>query len=68
MNSVIHIGGMSCGRCKARVEQAVGSLPGVESVEVSLESKSAAVAFNDAVVSLEIIEEKIEALGFEIAR
>ncbi len=35
--------GMSCGHCVAAVEKAVTAVPGVESVEVSLESNSAEV-------------------------
>ena len=33
------VSGMSCGHCKAAVEEEVGRVPGVESVDADLESK-----------------------------
>jgi copper chaperone len=33
------VAGMHCGHCKAAVEQEVGQVPGVESVEADLDSK-----------------------------
>jgi copper chaperone len=33
------VSGMSCGHCKAAVEEEVGQVPGVESVDADLDSK-----------------------------
>ena len=33
------VSGMSCGHCKAAVEEEVGRVPGVESVDADLDSK-----------------------------
>jgi copper chaperone len=33
------VSGMSCGHCKAAVEQEVGQVPGVASVDANLDSK-----------------------------
>lgn len=41
---VLKIEGMMCDHCRARVEKALAAVPGVESVEVSLENKRAAVS------------------------
>ena len=43
---VLKIEGMMCGHCKARVEKALKAVAGVETVEVSLENKTATVTGN----------------------
>ncbi|MGN1307986.1 MAG: heavy-metal-associated domain-containing protein [Faecousia sp.] len=43
---VLKIEGMMCGHCKARVEKALKAVAGVETVEVSLDDKSATVTGN----------------------
>lgn len=40
---VLKIEGMMCGHCKARAEKALRAVAGVETVEVSLENKTAIV-------------------------
>ena len=40
---VLKIEGMMCGHCKARVEKALKAVAGVETVEISLENKTATV-------------------------
>ncbi|MEG0913543.1 MAG: copper ion binding protein [Oscillospiraceae bacterium] len=67
MKTQIDINGMSCGHCKMRIENALSNLAGVEKFDVSIEDKHAVVEYNDSVVSLDAIEEAIEALGFDVA-
>ena len=43
MSTTLQVEGMMCAHCRMRVEQALKKVPGVESVEVSLENKSAVV-------------------------
>ena len=64
---VIHIEGMTCGGCVKSVQDVVGSLKGVDSIEVSLEDKQGTVSFDDDVVSLSRIAETIEDAGFDVA-
>ena len=40
---VLKIEGMMCGHCKARVEKALKAIAGVETVDISLEDKTATV-------------------------
>ena len=40
---VLKIEGMMCGHCKARVEKALKAVAGVETVDISLEDKTATV-------------------------
>ena len=44
----IGIGGMTCASCVARVERAIGRVPGVESVSVNLATESARVVWSQA--------------------
>ncbi len=44
----VSIEGMSCGHCAGAVEKAVGALPGVERVAVSLPDRMATVACREA--------------------
>ena len=43
---VLKIEGMMCGHCRARVEKALKAVAGVETVEISLEHKTATVTRN----------------------
>lgn len=65
MKKVIHIEGMSCGHCSARVQKALEGMDGVTSVEVSLEAKQAVVE-----LSKEIAEDSLTAAvtdaGYEV--
>lgn len=52
---------MSCGHCKASVEQALGALPGVGEVTVDLTARSAVVTGSAA---LENLLQALDAVGF----
>jgi len=45
LSSDIGIGGMTCASCVARVERAIGKLPGVDAVSVNLATESARVTW-----------------------
>lgn len=62
---VIEIEGMSCNHCKMSVEKVLGSLDGVESVEVSLENKNAKITCSKE-LSDDKIKEAIKEEGFEV--
>jgi len=55
------VNGMKCGGCVANVEKAVNKLPGIESVEVDLDSSMAVVK---GVASAESIGSAIDQAGF----
>ena len=65
-SKIINVEGMSCDHCKMAVTRAVSSLEGVESVEVSLESNTATVEFDETRLPLETIEQAIEAQGYDV--
>jgi len=62
----INIEGMSCQHCVRAVTNAVSALAGVASVEVSLEKKLAAVAFDPSRVGFQAIKEAIEGEGYTV--
>ena len=56
--------GMSCEHCQVAVADEVGRVPGVESVDVDLESELATVRGHG--VSAEAVREAIAEAGYEI--
>lgn len=56
---------MSCVSCAKAVENALKSVEGVKSVEVNLEEGIAKVQFDDELVNIEKIVEKIEKIGYK---
>ena len=59
------IEGMTCAACVARVEKALGSVPGVAKAEVNLATKTARVESDGAPIAA--LVEAIEAIGFDAA-
>ena len=62
----IGIDGMTCQSCVKLIESTIGELPGVVSIEVSLEQKEGVVEYNDTLVTQEQIREAIDDMGFII--
>lgn len=62
----LNVTGMSCGHCVKAVEKALGAVPGVESVQVSLDAGQATVQGNADVQAL-IAAVKEEGYGAEVA-
>ena len=65
-NTTLNVPDISCGHCKSSIEGAVGELEGIDSVEVSIEGKTVAVAYGDE-VTLDTIIEAIEEQGYDVA-
>ena len=63
MERVVHISGMSCGHCSARVEKALLALSGTEKAEVSHESGTA--KFIGSATNAEI-KSAVEDAGYEV--
>jgi copper chaperone len=63
---VIQVEGMSCAHCKAAIEKAVRSMPGVVMVEVELTRKEVVVEFDAEQVTLEAVKEMIDDAGFSV--
>lgn len=65
MKKVLKIEGMMCPHCQAHVEKALSAVGGVESVEVSLEEKSATVTLG-ADVSNEVLTQAVTDAGYDV--
>jgi Cu+-exporting ATPase len=62
---VIHIEGMTCAACVARVEAGIESLAGVHDAAINLATSKATVEYDPAVVDDEAIKAKISDMGYE---
>ena len=56
--------GNHCNKCKANVENALNSIPGVKKVKVELDGN--VVIKSKEVINEEVIKEKIEDAGFSV--
>jgi copper chaperone len=63
---ILNIEGMSCDHCRMAVSGAVSALEGMQSVEVSLENKTATIEFEERRLALEAIKQAIQAQGYVV--
>jgi len=59
---------ISCDHCKASIEGAVRSLPGVDSVSVDVPARNVDLSFDDGLVGIDQIIEIIEGVGYDVPR
>lgn len=50
------------------ISQALGSVPGVSDVNISLQDSKATISFDDAVVSKQRLQATVEDLGFSVTK
>ena len=58
---------VSCGHCKRAIESAVGAMAGVSAVEVDVESKTVAIAFDEGAVAEDAILATLAGEGYPVA-
>ena len=63
----IGVGGMSCQGCVKNVSGVLLALPGVSSVDVSLEAGRASIVYDPVLVGLAQFRVAVEDAGFEFA-
>ena len=63
----LHITGMTCSSCVANIEKAVGELPGVGKIAVSLNTESGQVEYAPDITSLADIEAAIKEIGYGVS-
>lgn len=61
----ISIKGMTCGNCVKHVDEALSEVPGVESVEVSLEKAGATISSKTA-IDIEVIRQALDEAGYDL--
>jgi copper chaperone len=64
----IRVTGMTCGGCENAVKRAVGQLEGVDEVQASHQQATVTVTADLAKVTRDAIEQRIEKLGYTVAR
>ncbi|PVU97929.1 hypothetical protein BB561_000193 [Smittium simulii] len=57
--------GMTCSSCVNTIEDALSSLPGVKSISVSLQLRSATIKYDKRIIGIRDIVERVEELGFD---
>ncbi len=62
----LNVEGMSCMHCVRAIKDSVGSLPGIDKVEVDLMGKKVEVVYDADKVNLEKIKDKIEDAGYQV--
>ncbi len=65
--TTIHIKGMTCGGCVNSVKTVLTKIPGVNSVEVSLDDGKAVIQHDDACKDI-IFDQAIAEAGFEVIK
>lgn len=63
---ILNVTGMTCGGCVASVKKALGALPGVENVEVSLPKHQAEVRFDESKVAVDKMRSALIGAGYGV--
>lgn len=66
--TVLSVPDISCEHCVKTINGALGALPGVESVQTDIPSKSVHLRYDVGQVSMEQIEATLDDAGYTIAR
>lgn len=66
--NTLKVQGMSCGHCVNSIENNVGELDGVQSVQVHLDKGTIDVAFDLNTIQLEKIADEIEEQGYAVIK
>jgi len=62
------IGGMDCASCAAKIETAVGKLPGVSDIRISTMTETLTATLDEARTTTEQVEKRVAGLGYTVAR
>lgn len=65
---ILKISGMYCASCVANIELDLAKMPGVKSISVNLANEKAYLEFDERIVSLEKIQNRIEKLGYKAVK
>ena len=66
MQQVLLVPEVHCDNCKTSLEGAVGSLAGVEKVEVAISDAALTVSYDESQVGLDRIKEVVEEQGYAV--
>ena len=64
---IFSVSGMSCVACSARVEKIVANLPGINTVQVNLLTRSMLVNYDDKLLQEQQIKAAVEQAGYGVS-
>ena len=67
MDRTFNVPDMSCGHCKAAVEEELNRLPGVDRAEADVDKRIVEVSYDEGAVSTGDLEGAIEEAGYTVA-
>lgn len=67
IEKTLNVEGMSCGHCKAAVEEELNGLPGVERSNADLEKGTVEVRYDEAKVTDDDLKGAVEEAGYTVA-
>ncbi len=59
---------ISCEHCVRTIDEALGSLPGVERVVTDIPTRTVQLRYDPSQVSMETIEAKLDDVGYTVAK
>ncbi|MEK6201338.1 MAG: heavy metal translocating P-type ATPase [Desulfobulbaceae bacterium] len=62
----VAVKGMSCAACSSRIERVLQGLEGVELASVNLAAESMELAWDESIISFDLIAGRVKELGFEL--
>ena len=65
---LIKVDGMTCNHCVQTITKALKKISGLNSIDVSLDSKEVNVLYNENETNLQEITKKIVEVGFELSK
>lgn len=65
-NSVLKIKGMTCASCANGIEKSLNSMDGVKQANVNLAIERATVEYDESLVSLEAIVQRVKDMGYDV--
>jgi len=65
-NTVLKIKGMTCASCANGIEKSLSSMDGVKKANVNLAIERATVEYDENIVSLEAIVQRVQTMGYDI--
>jgi copper chaperone len=57
---------ISCGHCKATIESELAQAPGVQRVEVDVDSRQVRVDYDEAATGDEVLRAQLEEIGYPV--
>ncbi|MCT7500443.1 heavy-metal-associated domain-containing protein [Aliarcobacter cryaerophilus] len=67
MEKILKVDGMTCGHCSARVEKALNTIDGVDSVKVELSTKDVTIHMSKD-IDEKVLEDAIVDAGYEVIK